>query len=85
MIAAIVVANGVLGYVQEARAEEAVAALQRMAAAHGDRASATGTRSAYRPTRWCSATSSRSAEGDAVSADGRLLQRGHAARSPSRR
>ena len=33
MIAVIVVANGVLGFVQEARAEQAVAALQRMAAA----------------------------------------------------
>ena len=33
VIAAIVVANAVLGYVQEARAEQAVAALQRMAAA----------------------------------------------------
>ncbi len=33
VIAAIVVLNAVLGYVQEARAEEAVAALQRMAAA----------------------------------------------------
>jgi P-type Ca2+ transporter type 2C len=32
VIAAIVVANAVLGYVQEARAEQAVAALQRMAA-----------------------------------------------------
>jgi P-type Ca2+ transporter type 2C len=33
VITAIVLANAVLGYVQEARAEEAVAALQRMAAA----------------------------------------------------
>ena len=33
VIALIIVANAVLGYVQEARAEEAVAALQRMAAA----------------------------------------------------
>ena len=33
VIAAIVLANAVLGYVQDARAEEAVAALQRMAAA----------------------------------------------------
>jgi potassium/sodium efflux P-type ATPase len=33
VIAAIVLANAVLGYVQEARAEEAVAALQRLAAA----------------------------------------------------
>jgi Ca2+-transporting ATPase len=33
VIGAIIVANAVLGYVQEARAEEAVAALQRMAAA----------------------------------------------------
>jgi len=33
VIAAIVLANGILGYVQEARAEQAVAALQRMAAA----------------------------------------------------
>ena len=39
VILAIIVLNAVLGYVQEARAEQAVAALQRMAAADGERGS----------------------------------------------
>ncbi|HSC51230.1 MAG TPA: cation-translocating P-type ATPase [Gaiellaceae bacterium] len=73
VIAAIVVANAVLGYVQEARAEKAVAALQRMAAA-----TATVVRDA-RPERVPAAEVVPGdvlllAEGDAVAADARLLE-----------
>ena len=74
VIAAIVVANAVLGYVQEARAEQAVAALQRMAAATaGVRARRTrGAR--FRRPRSCRATCCVLAEGDAVAADARLVE-----------
>ncbi len=73
VIVAIVVANAVLGYVQEARAEQAVAALQRMAAA-----TATVVRDGQ--TRTVPATDIVPgdvlllSEGDAVPADGRLLE-----------
>ena len=73
VIAAIVVANAVLGYVQEARAEQAVAALQRMAA---------GTAGVVRDGREERVTAVDVvpgdvlllAEGDAVAADGRLVE-----------
>ena len=73
VIAVIVVLNGVLGYVQEARAEQAVAALQRMAAT-----SATVVRDG-REQRIVAAEVVPGdvmllAEGDAISADGRLLE-----------
>ena len=73
VIAVIVVLNGVLGYVQETRAEQAVAALQRMAAA-----SATVLRDG-REERIAAADVVPGdvlllAEGDAVSADGRLVE-----------
>jgi P-type Ca2+ transporter type 2C len=72
VITAIVVANAVLGYVQEARAEHAVAALQRMAAA---------TAGVLRDGREERVPASEVvpgdvlllAEGDAVAADGRLV------------
>ncbi len=72
VIAVILVANAVLGYVQEARAEQAVAALQRMAAA-----SSTVLRDGQEQ-RIPSADVVPGdvlvlAEGDAVSADGRLV------------
>ena len=72
VIAAIIVVNGVLGYVQEMRAEQAVAALQRMAAA-----SATVVRDG-RTERIAAAEVVPGdvmllAEGDAISADGRLV------------
>ena len=60
VIAVIVVLNAVLGYVQEARAEQAVAALQRMAAATAgvmrDGASAADPRCrrSFRATSCCS-------------------------------
>ena len=73
VIVAIVVANAVLGYVQEARAEEAVAALQRMAAP---------TATVVRDGRTTSVDAAELvvgdilvlAEGDAVSADARLIE-----------
>ncbi len=73
VIAAIVVANAVLGYVQEARAERAVAALQRMAAATA------GVLREGREKRIPAAELVPGdilllAEGDAVAADGRLLE-----------
>jgi magnesium-transporting ATPase (P-type) len=73
VIALIVVLNGVLGYVQEARAEQAVAALQRMAAT-----TATVVRDG-REERIAAAEVVPGdvlllAEGDAVSADGRLVE-----------
>jgi potassium/sodium efflux P-type ATPase len=73
VIAVIIVLNGVLGYAQEARAEHAVAALQRMAAA-----SATVVRDG-REERIAAAEVVPGdvmllTEGDAVSADGRLVE-----------
>ena len=73
VIAAIIVLNGVLGYVQEARAEQAVAALQRMAAATA------GVVRDGREERIATADLVPGdilllAEGDAVSADARLLE-----------
>jgi len=73
VIAAIVLANAVLGFVQEARAEEAVAALQRMAAA---------TSTVVRDGREARIPSVDLvvgdllllSEGDAVGADARLLE-----------
>ncbi len=73
VIAAIVLANAVLGYVQEARAEQAVAALQRMAAA---------TAGVLRDGREQRVPADEVvpgdvlllAEGDTVSADGRLVE-----------
>jgi len=73
VISAIVVANAVLGYVQEARAEQAVAALQRMSAATAgvvrdgreERIPATGV---------VPGDLLALAEGDAVAADARLVE-----------
>jgi potassium/sodium efflux P-type ATPase len=73
VIAVILVANGVLGYVQQARAEQAVAALQRMAAA---------TAGVIRDGRQERVAASDLvpgdllvlAEGDAVTADARLVE-----------
>jgi potassium/sodium efflux P-type ATPase len=73
VISAILVANAVLGYVQEARAEQAVAALQRMAAA---------TAGVLRDGREMRVPADDVvpgdvlllAEGDAVAADGRLVE-----------
>ena len=72
VIAMIVVLNGALGFVQEARAEQAVAALQRMAAATA------GVLRDGRPQRIAAADVVPGdvlllEEGDAVSADARLV------------
>ena len=73
VIAAIVLANAVLGYVQEARAEQAVTALQRLTAAMA------GVLRDGREERIPAAEVVPGdvlllAEGDAVAADGRLLE-----------
>src|SRR6478735_8552505 len=73
VIVVIVAANAVLGYVQEARAEEAVAALQRTAAA-----GATVVRDGYQQRVAAEELVPGDvlllAEGDAVGADGRLIE-----------
>ena len=73
VIAVIIALNGVLGYVQEARAEHAVAALQRIAAATA------GVRRDEREERISTSEVVPGdvlllAEGDAVSADARLVE-----------
>src|SRR5689334_18546343 len=73
VIFAIVLLNGILGYVQEARAEQAVAALQAMAAAE-----ATVLRDGQ-PERVPATTVVRGdilliEEGDTIPADGRVIQ-----------
>jgi Ca2+-transporting ATPase len=73
VIAAVVLLNGVIGHVQEAKAQNAVAALSRMTAA------ASGVLRDGKPQRVPSAEIVRGdvlvlAEGDAVGADARLLQ-----------
>src|SRR6185312_16248740 len=73
VIGVIIVANALLGYVQEARAEEAVAALQRMAAT---------TTAVVRDGRQVRVAADELvpgdvmvlAEGDAIAADGRLIE-----------
>jgi magnesium-transporting ATPase (P-type) len=73
VIALIVIANGVLGYVQEARAERAVAALQRMAAATAN-VVRDGRTAAIPAVDVVPGDVMLLDEGDAVSADGRLVQ-----------
>jgi P-type Ca2+ transporter type 2C len=73
VILAIIVLNAVLGYVQESRAEEAVSALQRMAA---PTAGVRRDRQVQRipTTELVPGDVLLLAEGDAVSADGRLVE-----------
>jgi magnesium-transporting ATPase (P-type) len=73
VIAAILIANAVLGYVQEARAEEAVAALQRMAAPMST-VLRQGEQRRVPTTDVVPGDVLLLAEGDAVGADGRLLE-----------
>lgn len=73
VIGVILVANAVLGYVQEARAEQAVAALQRMAAATSS-VVRDGTQQRLPAAEVVPGDVLLLAEGDAVSADGRLLE-----------
>ncbi len=72
VIAVIIVANGLLGYLQEARAEQAVAALQRMAAAHAT-VMRDGKRLSVPATDVVPGDIVLLAEGDAIPADARLL------------
>jgi P-type Ca2+ transporter type 2C len=73
VIAVILVANAVLGYVQEARAEEAVAALQRMTAATAT-VLRDGVEQDVPAVEVVPGDVLVLAEGDAVGADGRLLE-----------
>jgi magnesium-transporting ATPase (P-type) len=73
VIGAIVLANGVLGYLQERQAEQAVAALQRLAAPTA-RVVRDGAERAIRAEEVVPGDLMLVAEGDAVSADGRLLE-----------
>jgi magnesium-transporting ATPase (P-type) len=73
VIAAIVVANGILGYVQERQAEEAVAALQRMAAPTA-RVVRDGAEQRIAAVEVVPGDVMIVGEGDAISADGRLLR-----------
>ncbi len=73
VILAIIVANAVLGYVQEARAEEAVAALQRMAAASAG-VVRDGREQRIPVTDVVPGDLITLAEGDAVPADARLTE-----------
>jgi P-type Ca2+ transporter type 2C len=73
VIAIILVANAVLGYVQEARAEEAVAALQRMTAAMTT-VLRDGVEQDVPAAEVVPGDVLVLAEGDAISADGRLVE-----------
>jgi magnesium-transporting ATPase (P-type) len=73
VIAAILVANAVLGYVQEARAEQAVAALQRMAAPTST-VVRDGAPMRVPTDELVPGDVLLLAEGDAVGADGRLIE-----------
>jgi magnesium-transporting ATPase (P-type) len=73
VIAVIVVLNAVLGYVQEARAEQAIAALQRMAAATAN-VVRDGREQRIAAADVVPGDIMLMAEGDAVSADGRLVE-----------
>jgi Ca2+-transporting ATPase len=73
VISVILVANALLGYVQEARAEQAVAALQRMAAASSS-VLRDGVERRVAAADVVPGDVLLLAEGDAVSADGRLTE-----------
>ncbi len=73
VILAIIVTNGVLGYVQEARAEHAVAALQKMVAASA-RVLRDGSEMRVPSVDLVPGDVLLLAEGDAVGADGRLAE-----------
>jgi Ca2+-transporting ATPase len=73
VILTIVVLNAVLGYVQEARAEQAVAALRRMAAAHAQVVRG-GRRRSIEAAEVVPGDILLLEEGDTVSADARLIR-----------
>ncbi len=57
-IFAVVLLNAIMGYIQESRAEEAVAALRQMSAAHANVVRDGNQQRASRRLSWCRATSS---------------------------
>lgn len=72
-IFAIVILNAVMGYLQEARAEQAVAALQKMSAAHAN-VIRDGTRQSILATEIVPGDIILVEEGDTVPADARLIE-----------
>ena len=72
-ILSVVVLNALMGYVQEARAEQAVAALRRMAAAHASVVRG-GTRQSIAAAEVVPGDLLLIEEGDTIAADGRVLQ-----------
>jgi Ca2+-transporting ATPase len=72
-ILAVVLLNALMGFIQESRAEEAVAALRRMAAAHADVVRG-GTRQSIAAAEVVPGDILLLEEGDTVAADARLLQ-----------
>ena len=72
-IFAIVILNAVMGYIQEARAEQAVAALQQMSAAHAN-VLRDGTRQSVLATEIVPGDVILIEEGDTVPADARLIE-----------
>ncbi|SDK63076.1 Ca2+-transporting ATPase [Catalinimonas alkaloidigena] len=73
VIFSIVLLNGILGYVQEARAEEAVSALQAMSAAEAQ-VIRDGKRQSVKSTELVPGDVLLLEEGDTIGADGRLVQ-----------
>ena len=72
-ILAVVVLNALMGYIQESRAEEAVAALRRMSAAHANVVRG-GVRQSIPATEIVPGDLLLVEEGDTIAADGRLVQ-----------
>jgi Ca2+-transporting ATPase len=73
VIFSIVLLNGILGYVQESRAEQAVAALRAMAAAHAS-VLRDGQRQQVNASELAPGDIMLIEEGDTIPADGRLIQ-----------
>ena len=72
-ILAIVLLNGLMGYLQQARAEQAVAALRQMSAAHAD-VIRDGARQSILASELVPGDLILVEEGDTVPADARLIQ-----------
>src|SRR5215216_2460947 len=72
-IFAVVLLNAILGYVQESRAEQAVAALRKMSAAHA-KVIRDGTRQSIPATALVPGDIIRVEEGDTIPADARLIK-----------
>ena len=74
VILVIVALNGVVGFIQEYRAEQAMDALKRMTSPNGARRSRRRRTTSSRRASSCPATSCGSTQGDIVTADMRLVE-----------